>query len=50
MKNNITTSEHFMDGKVIELVSFLTNWIAKKNTTFGSMSEFMGDVHMNSIC
>jgi hypothetical protein len=48
MKNNIMASEHLMGGKVIKLVSSLTNWIAKKNTMFGSSSEFMGDVHINS--
>ena len=49
MKNNITTSEHLVSVKVIELVSFLTNGIAKKNTSFGSRSKFMGDVHISSI-
>jgi len=50
MKNNIPASEHLMGCKVIEFVSFLTNWIAKKNTTLGARGEFMGDVHTSSIC
>lgn len=49
MKDNIATSEHLMDEKVIELVSFLTNWIDKKNTSFISRSEFILDVHISSI-
>ena len=49
MKNNITASEHLVGVKVIELVSFLTNWIAKKKTSFSSRSKFMGDVHISSI-
>ena len=50
MKNNVTTSEDFMGGKVIEFVSFLANWVANKNTTFGSRSEFMRDMNISSIC
>lgn len=50
MKNNITASEDFMGGKVIELVSFLANGVTKKNTTFGSRSEFMRNMHISSIC
>jgi hypothetical protein len=45
MKNNITTSEHLMGCKVIEFVSFLTNWIAKKKTTFGARGKFLGFPH-----
>ena len=49
MKNNVTTSEKFMSGKVIELVGFLTDRVTKENTTFGFRSELMRDMHISSI-
>lgn len=50
MKNNIMTTEHLMDCKVIEFLSFLACRITKKNTTFGSECKFVGSMHMSSTC
>jgi hypothetical protein len=49
MKNNIVISEYFISVKVIKLVSFLTNKIAEKNTTFSTTSKFMSNMHVDSI-
>jgi len=50
MKNNITASENFMSGKVMEFVSFLADRVTKENTMCGSRSEFMRDMHNSSMC
>ena len=50
VENNITASEKFMGGKVVELVSFLADQVTKKNTTCGSRSKFVCSIHFSGIC
>lgn len=49
MENEITAREHLMSCIVIKFVGFLANWIAKKNTTFGSRCKFVRNMHISSI-
>ena len=49
IENNITASEKFMGGKVVELVSFLVDRVTVKNTC-SSKSKFMCGMHFSSIC
>jgi hypothetical protein len=49
MENDITASRHLMGCKVIDFVSFLTNGIAKKNTTMGTRGELMRNMHGSGI-
>ena len=50
MENNITAGEKFMDGKVVEFVSFLADRVPEKNKTCSSRSKFMCSMHFSSIC
>ena len=49
VEDNITASEKFMGGKVVELVSFLADWVTEKNTTCGSRSKFVCSMHFSGI-
>jgi hypothetical protein len=50
MEDNITASEKFIRGKVVELVIFLADRVTEKNTMCSTRSKFMCGMHFSSIC